>query len=397
VKVPLTRPLIGDEEIQAVAATLRSGWVTQGPQVAGFERDLATYTDARYACATSSCTTALHLSLLAVGVGLGDEVITVSHSFIATANAIRYCGATPVFVDIMPDTFNINPALLEQVITPQSKAILCVHQMGMPCDLQAILDVAHRHNLPVIEDAACAIGSEIRWKGKWEKIGKPHGDIACFSFHPRKILTTGDGGMLTTSNAEFNKKFRLFRQHCMSVPDAVRHGANEVIFERYPALGYNYRLSDIQGALGREQMKRLPQIIQRRRFLAQRYAELLAEVPTVKAPEEPSWARSNWQSYCVRLVDGSNQKNIMQAMLDEGVATRRGIMCAHREDAYRQEDWSCGTSRYECNCPAGTCSRLRESEISQDSCLILPLFYQMSEAEQDEVVDSLVRACAKYY
>jgi perosamine synthetase len=328
-------------------------------------------------------------------VGSGDEVITVSHSFIATANSIRYCNATAVFVDIVPGTFNMDPALVERVITSRSKAILCVHQMGMPCDLQAIFDIAHRHDLPVIEDAACAIGSEIQWNGKWERIGKPHGDIACFSFHPRKIVTTGDGGMLTTSNAEFDKKFRLLRQHCMSVPDALRHGAKEVIFETYPALGYNYRLSDVQAALGREQLKRLPQMVERRRSLARRYAELLAAVPAVKALEEPGWARSNWQSYCVRLLNGCNQRNIMQAMLDEGVSTRRGIMCAHREGAYTREDWSCGANHSECDCPARTCSRLRESEIAQDRCLILPLFYQMTGADQDKVVDSLGKACAE--
>ena len=389
--VPVARPFIGEEEIEAVAEVLRSGWVTQGPKVAAFEREFADYVGAKHACAVSSCTTALHLALLAVGVRPGTEVITVSHSFIATANSIRYCGATPVFVDIQPETFNMDPALIEDAITERTRAILCVHQMGMPCDLKAILDIAHRHSLPVVEDAACTIGSEILWDGKWEKIGKPHGDIACFSFHPRKLLTTGDGGMLTTANPEWDRQFRLWRQHGMSVPDTVRHGAKEVIFESYPVLGYNYRMTDIQAAVGREQLKRLPEIIERRHFLAGRYRELLVDMPEIGLPEEPSWSRSNWQSYCVRLPNACDQRQVMQAMLDAGVATRRGVMCAHREPAYAKEPWSCGVAPEDCECPPGTCARLSESERAQDHAIILPLFHQMTHIEQDTVVVTLGR------
>ena len=198
--IPIAKPWIGEPEAEAARRAIMSGWVTQGPEVAGFEQEFAAYVGANYACAVSNCTTALHLALLAVGVQPKDEVITVSHSYIATANSIRYCGAIPVFVDIEPQTYNINPVLIEDAISNRTRAILIVHQMGMPCDLKAILAIAHRYNLPVIEDAACAIGSEILWDGQWEKIGKPHGDIACFSFHPRKVITTGDGGMITTNN-----------------------------------------------------------------------------------------------------------------------------------------------------------------------------------------------------
>ena len=390
--IPIAKPWLGEEEAEAAKQPILSGWVTQGPEVGAFEREFAHYVGAAHACAVSSCTTALHLALLAVGVKPEDEVITVSHSYIATANSVRYCGATPVFVDIQPGTFNMHPELLEDVITPRTRAILCVHQMGMPCDLGAILDIAHRHSLPVIEDAACATGSEIHWNGEWEKIGKPHGDIACFSFHPRKVITTGDGGMITTSNPEWDRQFRLWRQHGMSVPDTVRHGAKKVIFESYPVLGYNYRMTDIQAAIGREQLKRLPGIIERRRVLAGRYRKLLAKAPGVEPPEELSWARSNWQSYCVRLPDGCDQRQVMQFMLGKGVSTRRGIMCAHREPAYANEPWSCGLGPGACGCLPNRCRKLRASERAQENCILLPLYPQMTESEQDRVVETLAGA-----
>lgn len=233
---------------------------------------------------------------MAVDVGAGDEVITVSHSFIATANAVRYCNAVPVFVDIEADGYNIDPSLIEAAITPRTKAILCVHQLGMPCDLRSIVELGKRHQIPVIEDAACATGSEILWDGRWEKIGKSHGDIACFSFHPRKVVTTGDGGMLTTANPEYDRKFRLWRQHGMSVTDAVRHGSKQVIFEDYDELGYNYRMTDLQAAVGREQLRRLPGLIAQRRRLAEQYCERLSTIPGI-SPVEPHWLAATGRAF----------------------------------------------------------------------------------------------------
>ncbi|MBE9054579.1 DegT/DnrJ/EryC1/StrS aminotransferase family protein [Sphaerospermopsis sp. LEGE 08334] len=387
--IPIAKPFLGEEEAQAASQAVLSGWVTQGPQVKAFEEEFAEYVGAKYACAVSNCTTALHLALLAVGVQPGDEVITVSHSYIATANSIRYCNATPVFVDIEPQTYNINPDLIEPVISDRTKAILVVHQMGMPCDLKAILDIAKKHSLPVIEDAACAIGSEILWEGKWEKIGKPHGDIACFSFHPRKVITTGDGGMLTTSNPEWDKKFRLWRQHGMSVPDTVRHGSKQVIFETYPVLGYNYRMTDIQAAVGREQLRKLPEIIFRRRQIAEKYQELLSDISGIELPTEPVWAKTNWQSYCIKLADYIDQVEVMQKLLDQGIATRRGIMCAHREESYQKENWSCGIDKKNCACQLNTCQKLLQSEKNQDQGLIIPLFVTLKIFEQVKIADIL--------
>jgi dTDP-4-amino-4,6-dideoxygalactose transaminase len=381
-QIPIMRPWMDEREAEAAQRAILSGWVTQGPEVAAFEREFAAYVGAPFACAVSSATTALHLALLAAGVRPGDEVITVSHSFVATANCIRYCGAKPVFCDIEPHSPNIDPGRIEALITSRTRAILCVHQIGVPCDLGPILEIARRRGLRVVEDAACAIGSEILWDGVWEKIGKPHGDIACFSFHPRKLLTTGDGGMITTADAEWDRQFRLWRQHGMGVPDTVRHGSPRVVFESYDVLGFNYRLTDIQAAVGREQLRRLPEIVERRRCLAARYGVLLREIPGVVPPDEPAWARGNWQSYCVRLPQGCDQRAVMQAMLDAGVSTRRGVQCAHREPAYPRQVWGCACGLEPCVC-------LGESERAQDRSIILPLFHQITEAEQDCVVAAL--------
>jgi perosamine synthetase len=356
-----------------------SGWVTQGPEVAAFEREFAAAVGASHACAVSSCTTALHLALLALGVGPGDEVVTVSHSFIATANAVRYCGATPVFVDVTPDTYNIDSSAIEPALSERTKAILVVHQLGMPCQLPSILALASQRGLPVIEDAACAIGSELLWDGRWERIGKPHGDIACFSFHPRKLLSTGDGGMLTTSNQKLDATFRLLRQHGMTVPDTVRHSSSQVVFEEYAVPAYNYRMTDIQAAIGRVQLGRLQEIVDRRRALAAAYGELLRDIPGVIPASEPPWARTNWQSYTVRLEPPLEQRQVMQRMLDDGVSTRRGVMNAHREPAYPSGSWRAAGPL--------TCG-----ERAQDTVIVLPLFHQMTSDDQQRVADSLRRA-----
>jgi len=376
--IPITRPLVGDPEAAAAHAVVMSGWLTQGRQVSAFEGEFAALVGAPYACAVANCTAALHLALLAAGVGVGDEVITVSHSFVATANSVLCCNAAPVFVDIDPQTFNIDPNRVAAAVTSRTKAILCVHQMGMPCDLSRILDIGRQYSLPVIEDAACAVGSEIRMEaGPWEPVGRPHSDAACFSFHPRKIITTGDGGMLTTSHPEWDALFRLWRQHGMSVSDAVRHNANSVIFESYRIPGFNYRMTDIQAAVGRCQLQRLAGIVQRRRELAERYGHLLADFSEVQAPVEPAWARSNWQSYCVRLDPGCVQSEVMQAMLDDGISTRRGIMCAHLEEAYAGHR---------------PVFPLPHSEEARDHCILLPLYPEMTEEDQDRVVDALAAA-----
>lgn len=397
--IPLARPFMGEEEAQMAREAILSGWVTQGPKVKAFEGEFARFIGASYACAVSSCTAALHLALLVVGVKPGDVVLTVSHSFIASANCIRLVGAEPIFLDIDLETYNISVDSLQRCLqescfrsgdnvfykngsrtSPQRvAAVLIVHQMGLPCDLEAILPLAQKFNVPVIEDAACATGSEISFnQGKtWEKIGKPHGHIACFSFHPRKIITTGEGGMITTRDEHLDEKLRLLRHQGMSVSDEIRHKARQVILERYDEMGFNYRLTDIQAAVGLEQLKRLPQILSRRRHLAEQYHKELSKILWLKPPQEPSYARTNWQSFPVRVLDNAplDRDRLMQYLLDHNISSRAGIMNAHQEKPYQLLKAS-----------------LKNSELARESVILLPLYSQMGDEEFQRIISCFKNA-----
>jgi dTDP-4-amino-4,6-dideoxygalactose transaminase len=368
--IPITRPCVGVEEADAARDVVLSGWLTQGDRVAEFERAVASRAGTHSAVAVSSCTTALHLALVALGVGPGDEVICPSMSFIATANAIRHAGATPVFADIDPLTWNLDPRAAEAAITPRTRALLVVHQIGMPADLDQFLAVGVRHGIPVVEDAACAIGS--RYKGR--PIGGD-GVMACFSFHPRKVVTTGEGGAVTTNDPHLAGQVRLLRQHGMSVPDTVRHASTRVIFEEYVCVGYNYRMTDLQAAVGLEQLKKLDGIVARRRELAFRYTEALADHPWLRPPLVPEYAEPNFQSYAVQLTPKApmSRNEVMQRLLGRGIATRRGIMLSHREPPYARDRHA----------------DLRHSEAASLNSLLLPLYPQMTAREQGHVVEAL--------
>ncbi len=389
--VPIVRPDLGDAEAEAVARVVRSGWVTQGPEVAAFEAEVAAAVGARHAVAVSNGTVALELALRCLGVGRrpGDEVVTVSHSFIATANAVMTVGALPVFVDVEADNYGMDPRLVEAAITPRTAAVLCVHQLGMPCDVLGIRAIADRHGIPVVEDAACAIGSETdvgRGGGdvRWERIGKPHGRVACFSFHPRKVVTTGDGGMLTTDDAELAARLRLLRQHAMTVTGADRHDAKRVVFETFVEPAFNHRMTDLQAALGRPQIARLAASIAARRRLADVYAKALDGHPVLAAPRERAGCRGNWQSYPTTLRDDAplSQRDVLQWLLDRGVSARRGVANAHQEPAYAQHP--------------GARFPLPVSERARDRTVMLPLYHGMTPAEQDTVLGALgalTRSC----
>lgn len=371
--IPITKPCVGEEEARAAAEAVLSGWLSQGQRVQAFETAVAEYVGAKHAIATSNCTTALHLALLAAGVGPGDEVICPSFSFIATANAVVHAGATPVFVDIDRRTYNIDKELIEAAITRRTKAIIPVDQIGLAADIPSVTAIARRHGLRVVEDAAPSLGAtagEVR-------VGAMS-DFTCFSFHPRKSITSGEGGMITTNDDRAAEYLRCIRSHGASSSDLARHTSGTTDIEEYRELGYNYRMTDIQGAVGAVQMGRLEGILIARGALARRYDALLAGDPRVETPFVPEGYRHTYQSYCVRLV-GQDRAAIMAALAAKGIASRRGVMAIHLEPWYR-ERWPDVS--------------LPETEAATANTLLLPLYAGMTEAEQDEVIDALRAALA---
>ena len=369
--IPIAKPCLTKDEAQSAYDTILTGWVTQGPRVEEFEKKFCEYTGAKFAVAVSNCTTGLHLSMIVAGIKEDDEVICPSMSYVATANCIKYVRAKPVFAEVNPVTYNIDVIHAEKLITKNTKAILIVHQIGMPADIDAFKLLCEKYNLKLIEDAACAVGSS--YKGK--KIGS-HSELVCFSFHPRKVITTGDGGMITTSNEEYYKRLKFLRQHAMSVNDRVRHQSDKIIFEDHLEVGYNYRMTDIQAAVGIKQLEKLDWIIEERRKIALKYIEKLKNIDCIRLPIEEKGYFTNYQSYSIYLKENCpvNRNDLMQKLMDVGISSRRGVMTSHRETAYKDEYKSV---------------KLPVSEDICDRSIIIPVFIPMVEEDIEYIISSL--------
>jgi perosamine synthetase len=365
--IAIAKPYLTADEAQSAYDTILTGWVTQGPKVQEFEEKFAAYTGSKYAVAVSNCTTALHLAMIVAGIKEGDEVICPSMSYVATANCIKYVNATPVFAEVN-EQYNLDVNDVEKRITAKTKAILLVHQIGMPADIDAFSKLCKKHNLLLIEDAACAAGSS--YNGK--KIGS-HSSLVCFSFHPRKVITTGDGGMVTTNDEDLYKRIRLLRQHAMSVNDRERHTSGKIIFEDHLEVGYNYRMTDIQAAVGIKQLEKLNLIVSERRQIAQRYNEAFKTINHINIPFEKEGYFTNYQSYVIYIKKESpvSRNRFMELMLEKGISTRRGIMTSHRESAYKNDYKNVS---------------LPLSENYSDNSVVLPLFYPMTNEDIETVI-----------
>ena len=368
--IPVMKPWLGTEEADAAAEAVRSGWVAQGPRVAEFEAAFAAHLGTGHAVATSSCTAALHLAMVLAGIGPGDEVIVPSLSFIATANAPRYVRATPVFADVDQSTQNLTAETVEAVLTEATRAVIVVHQGGAPADVDAIARLCRAREIEVIEDAACALGSTYG--------GRPVGaaaQLATYSFHPRKLVTTGEGGMLLCDSSEGADRARRLREHGMSVSAAERHRSGAPVLERYLETGFNFRMTDVQAAIGLVQLGRLPAMVDRRRELARRYSEAFGDLPGVITATDPSHGTSNFQSYWLLLPPDApiGRQQLLEALSREGISARRGIMAAHREPAFAGHP----------HAPLPVTERLTSDSV------ILPLFHTLSLEDQDRVIDAV--------
>lgn len=396
--IPYGRQSIDDADIEAVVKVLKSDYLTTGPAVAAFEKKVADYVGAKYAVAVSNGTAALHVACLAAGIGEGDEVITTPITFAASANCVLYCGGTPVFADIDPDTYNISPEELESKITPQTKAIIPVHYTGQPCDMDAILEIAHKHNLLVVEDGAHALGAA--YKGK--KIGSI-ADMTCFSFHPVKPVTTGEGGMIVTDNEELYRRLVLYRSHGItrdkdmmqqyeeqlqqSSDPALQEAADmlrgDVIdpggwYYQQLELGYNYRITDISCALGASQMDKLDRFLERRRQIAKKYDEAFADIPQIKTPWQQEGCQSGWHLYMIQTMERS-RREVFDGLRQAGIGVNVHYIPVYRHPYYQRNGY------------AGV--HCLNAEAFYERAISLPIFPGLTGQQQDYVIEHVIKEC----
>jgi dTDP-4-amino-4,6-dideoxygalactose transaminase len=381
--IPITKTYFGDEEMRAVQLPLESGWVVQGPFVKKFEEQFSTFTGARFSVATSSCTTALHIAVAALGLKPGDEVIVPAFTWVSTANVVEYMGAKPIFCDIDLRTFNIDTEQIEALITPRTVGIIPVHLFGLCAEMDAVMKIAGKHNLWVVEDAACAFGSW--YKGRH---AGTFGDMGCFSFHPRKSITTGEGGMITTERESFDSLSRSLRDHGASRSDHARHNEKAAfLLAEYNHLGYNFRMTDIQGALGCAQLDRAQWILNARTACARRYDEMLADLEWLETPVVPDGYRHGYQAYvCLFRPEEPSFKNVarlheqrnevMMLLEAKGISTRQGTHAPVIQGYYAQ--------KYKL-----LPEQFPNAYIADRLTLTLPLYPQMTEVEQNLVWQSL--------
>jgi len=374
--LPLTTPGFDDDEIAEVSRCLDSGWVTQGPMVKRFEERFAAAHRVPHALATTSCTAALHLATMALGVGPGDEVVVPAFTWVTSAHAVEYTGARVVFCDVDLTTYNLDPASLARAIGPRTRAVVVVHLFGLAAPLREVLELTAAKGIRIIEDAACAVGSTYD--------GVPvggTGDVGCFSFHPRKVITTGEGGMLTTRDPELAARLAVLRNHG-AVPDpSHREPAPPWRMGRFEVLGYNLRLSDIQAAVGLAQMAKLARLLQERKERALRYDDLLSGIADLALPAVPAPCGHTYQSYVVRLLEGGRERRnrVMETLQADGVQTRPGTHAVHRLGYYARR-YGLQPDDFPAACSA------------EDTTIAIPLFPGMTDADQDRVAERLAAA-----